>query len=728
MMGSQRNLSLSFFAELKRRNVFKVGIAYATVAWLILQVADVALNNIAAPDWVFRSILLVLGIGLPLALIFAWAFEMTPEGIKHESEVDRSQSISSKTGRKLDFTIIGVLLVAVTYFIWESRFSEPVVEEVTSSEVSIAVLPFVNMSSDVEQEYFSDGISEEILNVLAHIPGMHVTSRSSSFQFKGENIDIPTVAARLGVEHVLEGSVRKDGDRVRITAQLIEAASDRHLWSETYDRDLTDIFAVQDEISLAIVAALKTTLGIKLAAPASAQRTVNSDAHNEYLRGVFQMEMRGKEPMEKAVEHFERAIAIDPDYVPALARLSMTLNLLPENASGLSEAEYLEKASPYTIRAFELDPDHWEANLAKGFDVWGRAIIEGTDLGQALPYLEKSLELNPSYGTSYAWLASVKRGLGDITGSLQILESAVAIAPLDRVLLNNLSSGYIRHGRFEEAQTIIDRLMTVSPFMAHSSSAHLASTQGRWADNAIALIQQLAVAPDSSNYRARRIVGDDLALASEAFSLGERDSYCDLYVLLGQNDEQTQCMERLLQTASGIGRTYFEGIIHSIRGNQQQAHALMEEAWEQFDHISNPIMPDSIHIAVRLAVGDREGAKELVEKTIEFVESNTEAGIVSSNLVQDKGMAYYLVGDKGKALPLLRKTVEGGLYISTHEWYKEEFRNDPEIQRLLARQDAKAEMERERFLTIMCGPANPVPEYWRPSEAACTAINVPGAN
>jgi TolB-like protein len=255
----------SLFSELKRRNVIRVGLAYIIAAWLLLQVADVVLNNIVAPDWVFQAILLVVVLGFALALIFAWAYELTPEGLKKEKDVDRSESITHVTGRKLDFAIIGVLVLALGYFAYDKfavsdsddAASVAQSDEITETdipELSIAVLPFVNMSSDPEQEFFSDGISEELLNMLAKFPGLRVAARTSSFQFKGQNQDISKIADTLNVAHVLEGSVRKAGTTLRITAQLIRADTGYHLWSDTYDRELDDIFAVQDEIAGAISA------------------------------------------------------------------------------------------------------------------------------------------------------------------------------------------------------------------------------------------------------------------------------------------------------------------------------------------------------------------------------------------------------------------------------------------------------------------------------------------
>lgn len=255
---------LGFIEELKRRNVFRVGIAYAVVSWLIIQVVGVALESFGSPPWVMKTLLVVLAAGLPFALIFAWAFELTPEGLKKEKDVDRSVSITHVTGRKLDYTIIGILIVALAYFAYdkfvltgsENHFPKATQDtseapnqngSLTPPGKTIAVLPFVNMSSDPEQEFFSDGISEEILNSLSKVKELQVAGRTSSFAFKGKNQDLRMIGETLGVGHILEGSVRKSGDQVRITAQLIQVDNGFHLWSETYDRKLDNVFAIQED-------------------------------------------------------------------------------------------------------------------------------------------------------------------------------------------------------------------------------------------------------------------------------------------------------------------------------------------------------------------------------------------------------------------------------------------------------------------------------------------------
>ena len=335
---------MSFFNELKRRNVFRVGIAYVIVAWLVLQVSDVVLNNIAAPDWVFKTIMLVLAIGLPVVLVFAWAFELTPEGLKLEKDIDRNASISPQTGRRLDRIIIGVLTLALAYFAFDKFALEPRPERMdiqqteadpqpsmvgatsTAAEVrtsntpdlrkSIVVLPFVNMSADPGQEYFSDGLSEELLNVLAKIDSLRVISRTSAFAFKGKDISIPEIAKQLDVAYVLEGSVRSAGNDMRITAQLIEVANDSHLWSEAFNRKMENIFEVQEEIAQAIARKLQVELG---AGTAADRPTQNLDAYKAFLQGRHYYQARGAENLQLAIGFLNQAVQLDPAFDDAWA-------------------------------------------------------------------------------------------------------------------------------------------------------------------------------------------------------------------------------------------------------------------------------------------------------------------------------------------------------------------------------------------------------------------------
>ncbi|MFQ6006153.1 MAG: winged helix-turn-helix domain-containing protein, partial [Woeseia sp.] len=312
------NRPSTLFSELKRRNVVRVAIAYGIVAWLLIEVTATTFPVLTLPDWTATLVTVLLLVGFPVALLFAWAFELTPEGLKKEKDVDRSESITHVTGRKLDFIIITVLVLALGYFAYDKFLLQPASDSQQMVEKSIAVLPFVNISSDKEQEYFSDGITEEILNSLASVKGLKVTGRTSSFAFKEQNQDLRRIGGILGVEHILEGSVRRSGTTVRIAAQLVQVEDGFHLWSETFDRELDDIFTIQDEIAAAVVEQLKITL----LSEAPTSRQTDQEVYELVLQARFFANRRRQGDDAIALDYYERAIAIDPGYAPAWAGAS----------------------------------------------------------------------------------------------------------------------------------------------------------------------------------------------------------------------------------------------------------------------------------------------------------------------------------------------------------------------------------------------------------------------
>ena len=354
------------FGELKRRNVVRVGIAYIVVGWVAVQIAEVLFDAFGTPDWVIKTVIVLIALGFPFALLFAWAFELTPDGLKKTRDVDVSESITPRTGQKLNYIIIGALVVALGYFIWDRQAhdhsneipSEPVTEvtaepgeepePATDEPVrrSIAVLPFVNMSSDEEQEYFADGLTEEILNSLANAPDLLVSARTSSFSFKGSDQPITEIAASLGVDHVLEGSVRRGGDTLRITAQLIRAEDGFHLWSETFDRTPDDVIAIQEEIAVQIATALETAMDPEALREMMSAGTTSVTAYEAYLTGIGAREaFRESGDVYELLlqrEQFEKAIEIDPEFAQALNTLSVfwTLQLITSQVgSGITDLD-----------------------------------------------------------------------------------------------------------------------------------------------------------------------------------------------------------------------------------------------------------------------------------------------------------------------------------------------------------------------------------------------------
>ncbi len=401
---------MSFFNELKRRNVFKVGIAYAVATWVLLQIVDLVLENINAPDWVIQAFMLALAIGFPLAILFAWAFEMTPDGVKLEKNVDRSKSIATQTGQNLNRTIILALALTVVFLLYKQLVDQSQAPVATIepdraskiqstqagiaeiSEATIAVLPFINMSSDPEQEYFSDGITEEILNHLARNRELKVAARTSVFSFKGHDQDIRQIGELLGVRSILEGSVRKDGEYIRITAQLIRASDGFHLWSESYDRKLENIFAIQDDIASQIATALQVSLGLTVKQPDHPEKLVNPESYDLYLQARTLHRQRGMGLLE-AIELFQKALDIDPQFAPAWAGLAHTYNDIQSHVSKEELERFGDlnaKSRVAAEKALELDP-----GLATALHAMANSQRRRLEWSSAQAYYERALKHDP---------------------------------------------------------------------------------------------------------------------------------------------------------------------------------------------------------------------------------------------------------------------------------------------------------------------------------------------
>ena len=444
---------MSFFGELRRRNVFRVGVAYLAAVWVLIEVADTIVPIIGAPAGILQALVVSAALGFPVVLFLAWVYEWTPEGIKATSEVDGSEPVAF-LGRKVDFAIIGLLVLAVGFLVVDNYVLETDSVLTAADERSIAVLPFVNMSSDPEQEYFSDGISEELLNLLAQVPELRVISRSSAFALKGQAIDIPTVAERLNVDHVLEGSVRKAGDQIRVTAQLIDARSDTHLWSQTYDRTLDDIFALQDEIAANVLGELQIAL---LGTAPEVDRT-DPEAYALYLQAHHIINQGVVDGFPLADQALNQALAIDPDYVPALMELGrLYINQGTRQLRPIEEA--LELTGELVDRAYEVDPESGgvHAGLA-----W-MARRTGEDLATVAYHTERALALDPTNTDVLRLVSGYVTLLGYPEEGLYLREYVVARDPTCIVCLRGLANAYYRRMRLDEAEATIRTAQSLSP-------------------------------------------------------------------------------------------------------------------------------------------------------------------------------------------------------------------------------------------------------------------------
>ena len=476
--------------ELRRRNVFRVATFYVVAGWVLLQAGGLLFDTLGVPPWSLKLLLGMLVLGFPVALVFAWIYELTPDGLKREHEVVRDESITRVTARKLDALIIVLLVVAIGLLLanfWTRRDTDPAKatagDSATSAtrtdgpasgdmapptaQASIAVLPFLNMSDDKANEYFSDGLTEELLNVLANVPGLRVIARTSSFAYKGKDVKIADVARDLNVDHVLEGSVRKSGNRVRITTQLIRAADSSHLWSETYDRDLDDIFAVQDEISNEVVGVLKVRLLPGARSPTvDVGGTQDARAYEAFLRGRhLRSQGEAEVTLRAALKELDEAIRLDPKYAQAYAAKAFVLHPLASNAY-VPFDEGFAQARQAAQRALELAPDLAEGHLALATV---QSIVDGNVRG-AVASMERALQLNPGSELVQRQYSALASSLGRHEAAIAAAQKAVALDPISAAAQLNLAGVLFAARRYTESETAARRVLALQPERSSASA------------------------------------------------------------------------------------------------------------------------------------------------------------------------------------------------------------------------------------------------------------------
>jgi TolB-like protein len=722
---------MSLFGELKRRNVFRVAIAYLAASWLLIEVAETIFPLYGLGDAPARIVVTLLAIGFPLFLVFSWLYELTPEGLKLEKDVDRTGPARRAGTTRLDRVIIVLLALAVGYFALDKFIIEPrrvaeIVEETAQQarsaalvesygEKSIAVLPFINLSADPEQEYFSDGISEEILNLLAQIPELRVISRSSAFSFKGKDVAIPEVARQLNVAHVLEGSVRKAGERVRITAQLIEARSDTHLWSQSYDRALDDIFAVQDEIASAIREALRMRLAVGASERGpTAIQAANSSAYDAYLKGRELMHHRNRDSMEEAFNHLERAVRLDEGFAPAHARLAMATMLLSTYVK-TDRLQARRTAIRHLDRAEALAPGLAEMNA-------GRALLAqyDNDPESTIEYARRALAANPNYIDALHWLRIALRRFGRYEEAHTILEQMLDIDPLSIVARRTYGQWLMNQGRIEEAHDLADGLLEQSPqasYVLHSSIAFWG--EGKLSESLFWALQASPVAPSGPDVLA--LVGEyDEARrisSSHWIDVAERRWEVAIEVSLRNVELYPDSGIRLADAAEVL---YHAGRLEDALPLYERANATAPEGRT----IGNVGPYFSVQLAVaRRHAGNEEGAQAAAQSARWDYEARHADGEINPVLSCTEAMIAAFEGDPERALAALESAIQRGLRwpMFFDDPVFEALRDDVRFVQLRQTVEALVAEEHGKVLQLICFN-NPVPDKWQPMPETCEGV------
>lgn len=722
----------SIFAELNRRNVFRVALAYLVFGWLVLQVADVVFPALALPDWSITLITVLLAIGFVPAVIFSWVYELTPEGIKREAEVTSEESVTVHTAKRLDIAIVVLLVGTIGLFVWD-RFgrtpapvkgsgsftseapaaAEPTVKEPDPfTEPSIAVLPFADMSPAGDQGYFADGLAEELLNVLARIDGLKVAARTSSFKFRDAEQDIGEIGRALGVDHVLEGSVRKAGDQIRVTAQLIGVDGGFHLWSDSFDRTLDNVFAIQDEIAASIVDALKLELEID---SDSVRDTVDVEAFDLYLRGREFAREPNKERLQRAIRYYEQALEIDPNYAQALGGIAAAWLWL-EDYGGVAGSEAFPRAEAAARRALEIDPNLAEALSAIGF-VMDRANT-GTP-AETRAYFERALEANPSYVEAYNLYGDVLLDLGELDAALEIRKRAVEIDPLSTFFQSRLASGLADRGRTEAAEQVIEEIFEAAPqdTYGHEQLANQRSQQSEIAE-AIGHYRFVHENRPGDPYSAAQIA----ILFAQAGEMTRADPWIEAARARGENNRwELYARQRLAEmTGNWDGLARLGLLLQSPQGLSWQGYAsLAREDWEaarsaflrslaQYryspgDAVSAPIVETLSGLALAEKRLGMEGWKERSDEVRTFLDLiRGQDGIVVArqNLAFVAARLAALNGRSKDLKGLMTEAAATGFndpWFLMHDPFFVEYREDSELQAIAGRIRARNQAELEEL-------------------------------
>jgi len=659
--------SPNFFEELKRRNVYRVAVAYAVVAWLLIQIATQVFPYLEIPEWCIRLVILLCALGFPIALVFAWAFELTPEGLK------RAETADPLPARKRSHTwiyivIVGAIISVGLFFLGRYTGPNRSVASGGTSAKSIAVLPFANLSEEKTNAYFADGIQDEILTRLSKIADLKVISRTSTQQFQSKPGDIAEIAKQLGVAHILEGSVQKVADSVRVNVQLIKAEGDSHLWAETYDRKLLDVFAVESEVAERIANSLaaKLTGGEKQAL--AQVPTQNPEAYDAYLRGLALDNAQNEGQVEEARKFFARAVELDPQFALAWAYLANreAWNYLADHRT----PEQLKKARDAMEMANKLRPDSSEAHAAAGSFYYYCL----KDFDRALIEFRKARELSPNSANAIVMTGMVKRRQGELPESIQLQLEAAAIDPRNPDIWVNLGRSYRGLQRFAEADEMFDRALALLPG------------------------DQVLLAQKIENYLAQ----GDLARAERSFAplqpkLGTRlfGNYISLFVLRREFERasaivtehlgDTQNAEDLFYARLGIAFNEAAlGRFKTAKATLEKSRAQVEE---RLEHGDTSVGLRETLIDISALLGDRATVERESERLLKENQLDLWA---LPNAEENAARGYALLGDADHALPHVERALKPAQFGLTPAYLRldvvwDRIRSDARFQKLAGR-------------------------------------------
>jgi TolB-like protein/Tfp pilus assembly protein PilF len=563
----------NFFSELKRRNVYKVAVAYAVVAWLLIQAASILFPTFEAPTWVMKVLVVVIVLGFPAAVILSWAFEITPEGIKLESEIEPNKSIARRTGRKIVAVTIAFAVVAAGLFLyqrvgrdrWARRSDSETAENgrpggpsLPIPTKSIAVLPFDNLSDDKSNAYFTEGVQDEILTRLAKVADLKVIARTSTQRFKSAPENLPDIAKQLGVANILEGSVQKVGDQVRVNVQLINALTNAHLWADIYDRKLTDIFAVESDIAKSIADTLQAKLSSSAEHVLASRPTENPEAHELYLKGRYFWNRRTGANLQKAADYFQQAIGKDPSYALAFSGLADCHVLLPAYAElGSNPRDELPKALEAARKAVELDDTLCEAHSSLA-----RALASDLQLSAAMPEFTRAIELNPNYATAHQWFGEYLQSQGHLEQALAELKRAQELDPLSLIINSVFGFALDTVGKSDEAIAQLHKTIEIDPNFgnAHGQLGNVLEHRGRLKE---------AIVEYEKCFNSVGSDPIDLADLAAAYFLGDRKQEAQALW-----DKLKSLSERQYVPACSMA------VVQLAFGNKDEAIRLLEKSYE----------------------------------------------------------------------------------------------------------------------------------------------------